>query len=105
MKGERKRCHVSELTDSNPVNHMDSLSQITIRTMPPLESCIGEVRCISSSSAVSVDACANFKHTKIIVRVMVITRSQTTEEATHPMMTPMNFEKSAKRPTLTVKNV
>jgi hypothetical protein len=35
----------------------------------------------------------------------VIKRSQTTEQATHPMITPTKFEKSAKRPTLTVKNV
>lgn len=86
---------------------MRSLSQITIRTMLPLQSYIyiGEVRCISSFSAVSPDACANRKRTKINVSVTVITRSQTTEEATHPMMTPMKFEKSAKRPTLTVKNV
>lgn len=63
---------------------------------------IGEARCIRSFSVVSLDA---YERTNIIVRVVVIARSQTTEEATHPIITPTKSDKSVKRPAWTVRTV
>ena len=54
---------------------------------------------------VVLKAYGKYELTKIRVRVTVMTRSHTTEDATHPMITPTKSEKPAKRPTLTVKIV
>ena len=70
------------------MNQLCCFPQILICAMPPLQE-MREAQLVRPSAEESPDACADRRRTKIIVRVEVIARSQITEEATQPMITPM----------------
>ena len=85
-----------QLTLFDLANQICRRTQILIYAMLPLQ---------KAETVGRVGANREKERTSIIVRVAVMTISQTIEEAIHPIITLLKFQNSSKYPTLTVKTV
>lgn len=92
----KKRSHRHQLTLFDPANQICHRTQILIYAMLSLQ---------NAKSVRHVGANHKKGRTSIIVRVAVMTISQSIEEATHPIITLLKFQNSSKYPTLMVKMV